>query len=273
VDEQAGRRLKLVIAYQGQEFSGSQRQPGQRTIQQELEAAVSALISGPVRISMAGRTDAGVHALGQVASCVDVRPDLGTGELQRAINYHLPAEIAVMGVERVASDFDPRRAARWRAYRYRIWVGPRQPLLIGQSLQVDRPLNVMRILHGAARFEGEHELGSFAGLGKGVPGAGDLGARGTVRRIYRATAQGRSDRDYHGQIIEIDIVGDAFLPGQVRSMVGALLEVGYGTKQPDWIDELLSAADRRLGPKAAPPYGLMLVAVGYEDWDPVRITT
>jgi tRNA pseudouridine38-40 synthase len=265
--------LKLTIAYHGEGFSGSQRQPGQRTIQAELEAAMAALISGPVRVSLAGRTDSGVHALGQVASCVDVRPDLGADELRRALNGHLPADIGVMRVERVGADFDPRRTARWRQYRYRIWVGPRQPLLIGRSLQLDGPLNVMRILHGVAKFEGQHDFASFAGLGKGVPGAADLGPRGTVRRVYRAKARSRTQRDYHGQIIEIDIVGDAYLPGQVRSMVGALLEVGYGTKQPDWIDELLSAADRRLGPKAAPPYGLMLVAVGYEDWDPVRITT
>jgi tRNA pseudouridine38-40 synthase len=271
-DGNAGQRLKLTIAYHGEGFSGSQRQPGQRTIQAELEAAMAALISGPVRVSFAGRTDSGVHALGQVASCVDVRPDLGADELRRALNGHLPADIGVMRVERVGADFDPRRTARWRQYRYRIWVGPRQPLLIGRSLQLDGPLNVMRILHGVAKFEGQHDFASFAGLGKGVPGAADLGPRGTVRRVYRAKARSRTQRDYHGQIIEIDIVGDAYLPGQVRSMVGALLEVGSGKQQPDWIDELLTAADRRSGPKAAPAHGLTLVAVGYEDWDPDRIS-
>ena len=271
-DEEPNRgRLKLTIAYQGQEFSGSQRQPGQRTIQEELEIAFARLADAPVRVSIAGRTDAGVHALGQVASVVDLRPDLGDQELLRALNSHLPDDLSVLEVERVPSGFDPRRSAKWRHYRYRIWVGPKQPLLRTQSLQINGPLNVMRMLHGAVRFEGEHDFASFSGLGKGVPWATDLGERGTVRRIFRSLVRSRTSRDYHGQAFEVDIVGDAFLPGQVRSMVGALLEVGRGKAQPDWIDELLDAADRRCGPKAAPPLGLTLVAVGYEDWDPGRI--
>jgi tRNA pseudouridine38-40 synthase len=106
----------------------------------------------------------------------------------------------------------------------------------------------------------------------GVPGARGLGPRGTVRTIYRAHVRSRTSQEYRGQVIEIDIVGDAFLPGQVRSMVGALLDVGRGKVQPDWIEELISAADRRRGPKAAPPHGLTLVEVGYEDWDPERIS-
>lgn len=270
-DEPGQKRLKLTIAYQGQEFSGSQRQPGQRTIQQALEVAGAALVDRPVAIKLAGRTDAGVHALGQVASCIDLRPDLSEQNLLKAFNGRLPADVAVVAVERVGEEFDARHSARWRHYRYRIWVGPRQPLLRIQSLQLDGPLNVMRMLHGAVRFEGEHEFASFAGLGKGVPGAKTLGRRGSVRRIIRARARSRTDREYHGQIIEIDIVGDAFLPGQVRTMVGALIEVGRGNVQPVWIDELLEAADRRLGPKVAPAKGLTLVAVGYEEWDPARI--
>ena len=141
------------------------------------------------------------------------------------------------------------------------------------SLQLDGPLNVMRLLHGAVRFEGEHNFATFAGLGKGVPGAEGLGPRGTVRRIHVARARSRTLREYYGQMIEIDIVGDAFLPGQVRSMVGALIEVARGKQQPVWIDELLAAADRREGPKAAPAHGLTLMAVGYDEWDPVWITS
>jgi len=270
--ESAGSKLKLVLAYDGSKFSGSQRQRGNRTVQGDLEDAIARLSNGPVKVAMAGRTDAGVHALGQVASCDDPRCDLEPTRLRLALNNQLPADISVLEVGRVESTFDPRRDARWRHYRYRIWVGPRHPLLISQSLQVNGPLNVMRMLHGAVRFEGEHDFASFAGLGKGVPGSSDIGSRGTVRRIHRAKVRSRTSREYQGQVIEIDIVGDAFLPGQVRSMVGALLDVGRGKVQPDWIDELIAIADRRRGPKAAAPHGLTLVEVGYEDWDPERIS-
>jgi tRNA pseudouridine38-40 synthase len=271
-DHERGRqRLKLTIAYQGQEFSGSQRQPGQRTIQSVLEGAIAALSADGLPVTFAGRTDAGVHALGQVASCLDPRPDLSDSQLRKALNGNLPDDVSVVAVERVENEFDPRRSATWRHYRYRIWVGPRQPMLRAHCLQLDGPLNVMRLLHGAVRFEGEHDFASFAGLGKGVPGAEGLGSRGTARRIHRARARSRTLRDYHGQVIEIDIVGDAFLPGQVRSMVGALIEVARGKKLPAWIGDLLAAADRRTGPKAAPAYGLTLMAVGYDEWDPGRI--
>lgn len=270
-DESGPKRLKLILAYQGTEFSGSQRQPGKRTIQGELEAALGKLVEGPVAVSLAGRTDAGVHAFGQVAACEDVRPDLDVIDLRNALNNHLPPDIGVQSVERVEVGFDPRRSAKWRHYRYRIWVGNRQPGLMGSHLQLTGPFNVMRMIHGAIRFEGEHDFASFCGLGKGVPGAGELGERGTVRRIHRAFVRGRTNPELYGQMIDVDIVGDAFLPGQVRSMVGALLEVGRGKVQPDWIDELLAVADRRKGPKAVLPHGLALVAVGYDQWDPGRI--
>lgn len=269
VREESGReRLKLILAYQGQEFSGSQRQPGKRTIQGELERALGHLTSETVSVSFAGRTDAGVHALGQVASCLDPRPDLDTLDLRNALNDHLPADIAVQVVERVGQEFDPRRSAKWRHYRYRLWIGNRQPSFAATRLHLSGPINIMRLLHGAVRFEGEHDFASFSGLGKGVPWAEDLGKRGTVRRIHRSTARSRMIPECYGQELDIDIVGDAFLPGQVRSMVGALIEVGRGKVQPDWIDDVLAVADRRKGPKAVLPHGLTLVAVGYEEWDP-----
>jgi tRNA pseudouridine38-40 synthase len=270
-DDGDRQRLKIILAYNGQEFSGSQRQPGKRTIQEALETALATLAGKPVQVTLAGLTDAGVHALGQVASCLDPRPDLDSGSFGAALNFHLPDDIGVQKVERVAKDFDPRRSARWRHYRYGIWIGNRQPVFAPTRLQLIGPLNVMRMLHGAKRFEGEHDFASFSGLGKGVPGAQLIGPRGTVRRIILASAQGRMDADHYGQAIDIDIVGDAFLPGQVRSMVGSLIDIGRGKLQPDWIDELLEVADRRKGPKAVSPRGLTLVAVGYDEWDPDRV--
>jgi tRNA pseudouridine38-40 synthase len=270
-DEPGRQRLKLIVAYQGQEFSGSQRQPGKRTIQGELERAFAILTGQPVPVSLAGRTDAGVHAWGQVASCVDLRTDLEVSEIVRALNGNLPKDIGVQDVERVDATFDPRRSAKWRHYQYRLWVGQRQPSLERTHMHLIGPVNVMRLLHGAVRFDGEHDFASFTGLGKGVPGADNLGPRGTIRRVHRAFARSRVDSMLHGQEILIDVIGDAFLPGQVRTMVAALIKVGRGLYQPDWIDELLAVADRRKGPKAVPPHGLALAAVGYEEWNPDRV--
>jgi tRNA pseudouridine38-40 synthase len=265
-------RLKLVIAYNGQEYSGSQRQPEHRTIQGELETALATLTERPVSISLAGRTDAGVHAKGQVGSCIDPRPDMATGEIQRALLAILPLDISVLRIDRVPASFDPRRDAKWRHYRYRIRVGARDPLDNSAVLVLDGPLNVMRMLHGAIRFEGEHDFGSFAGLGRGVPERVDRDrGRGTVRRIILAHARSSMDEGRNGQSISVDIVGDAFLPGQVRTMVGGLLEVGRGKVQPDWIDSLLQNADRRTGPKAVAAKGLTLIQVGYDDWDEASV--
>ena len=270
-DAQASR-LKLTLAYNGQEFSGSQRQPGKRTIQGELEKAFAVLAGKPVAVSLAGRTDAGVHARGQVGSVIAPRPDLETEELRRALLAGLPEDISVFKVERVDGSFDPRRDARWRHYRYRIRIGARNPLDDDTVLNVEHTLNAMRLLHGAVRFEGEHDFASFAGLGRGTPEhpERDLG-RGTVRRIFFGHVRSHMDEGRYGQEIAIEFVGDAFLPGQVRSMVGALLDVGRGKVQPDWIDSTLAAADRRKGPKAAAAKGLTLVQVGYQDWDETQV--
>jgi tRNA pseudouridine38-40 synthase len=266
--DDSSSRLKLILAYNGQEFSGSQRQPGKRTIQGELEKAFAVLAGKAVNVSLAGRTDAGVHASGQVGSVIDPRPDLETEEIRRALLAGLPEDISVYKVERVASSFDPRRDARWRHYRYRIRVGPRNPLDDATALNVEGTLNAMRLLHGAVRFEGEHDFASFAGLGRGTPEHPERDkGRGTVRRILFGHVRSRMDEGRFAQEIAIEFIGDAFLPGQVRSMVGALLEVGRGKVQPDWIDSTLAAADRRKGPKAAAAKGLTLVQVGYQDWE------
>jgi len=265
---ESSSRLKLILAYNGKEYSGSQRQPGKRTIQGELENAFAVLAGGKISVSLAGRTDAGVHASGQVGSLVDPRPDLESEEIRRALLSELPESISVFKVERVDALFDPRRDAKWRHYRYRIRVGPRNPLDIDAVLNVEHTLNAMRLLHGASRFEGEHDFASFAGLGRGTPEHPERDkGRGTIRRIFLGHVRSHMDEGGYGQEIAIEFVGDAFLPGQVRSMVGALLDVGRGKIQPDWIDSTLLAADRRKGPKAAAAKGLTLVQVGYEDWN------
>jgi tRNA pseudouridine38-40 synthase len=258
-----GPRVKLVLSYDGTEFSGSQRQPGKRTIQSELERAVGVLANRPTPVTLAGRTDAGVHALGQVAAFEDVRIDLPDDRLLLALHSLLPDDIAVQSVERVDSGFDPRHDAKWRAYHYRICNGPMNPLERRHELYVSQPLDLAAMIEAGEHFGGEHDFASFCGLGSGVPWTQKrTSGRGTVRRIHRCSV--RLDRS---PVIAIDVVGDAFLPKQVRTMVGALLEVGRGRRDPEWISRLLSERDRRLGPKTAPPYGLVLLHVGYSDFD------
>jgi tRNA pseudouridine38-40 synthase len=258
----ARQKVRLVIAYDGTEFSGSQRQPGRRTIQDELERAVGILAHESIPVAFAGRTDAGVHALGQVATFEDVRSELEDLRLVSALNALLPEDISVLSAERIGAGFDPRRDARWRAYQYRICNGPENPLERRYTLQVTQRLNLAAMATAAGQFSGEHDLASFCGLGTGVPWSErkNIG-RGTVRRIFKC-AVAQAER---GPVITIDVVGDAFLPNQVRAMVGALMDIGRGRRDPDWINGLLSEPDRRRGPKTAPPHGLTLMQVGYTD--------
>jgi len=253
----------LVLAYDGTEFSGSQRQPGKRTIQSELELAIEVLARAPTRVTLAGRTDAGVHALGQVAAFEDVRTDLSDDRLRLAIGSLLPDDVAVQSAVRVGADFDPRRDAKWRSYRYQICNGPINPLERRHELYVSQPLDIAGMAEAGKQFCGEHDFASVCGLGLGVPWADKKPrGRGTVRRVYRCSV--RQDRP---PVITIDVVGDAFLPKQVRTMVGALLEVGRGRRDPHWIFQLLRDRDRRSGPKTAPPHGLALMEVGFTEFE------
>ena len=258
--------LKLVVAYDGRRFAGSQRQAGKRTIQEELETACRRLFGVEAPCRLAGRTDAGVHALGQVAAVRN--PDVARSEVVvlDALNALLPKDISIRSVETAAPDFDPRRDARWREYRYRIAVGARCPLLDGMVLTRRHPLDVRAMRQAARRFEGEHDFAAFAGMGAGTPwSAWRDKPRQTVRRILRCDFSVASDPLFGGGdgIIEVVVTGDAFLPRQVRAMVGALIEIGRGRREPAWIDELLVLGDRRSGPATAPGHGLVLWAVGY----------
>jgi len=258
--------LKLVVAYDGRRFAGSQRQVGTRTVQDELETACARLFGVESPVRLAGRTDAGVHAVGQVAAVVDPkleRTDLAT---MAALNGILPDDVSIRTVEVVTADFDPRRDARWREYRYRICVGTASPLTAGLVLAHWAWLDVEAMRAAARRFEGEHDFASFAGMGAGTPwSAWRERPRQTVRRILRCECRVAVDTLFGSgdRIVEVLVIGDAFLPRQVRAMVGALLEVGRGRRDAAWIDELLARGDRRGGPVTVPGHGLVLWAVGY----------
>ena len=261
-----GRTLKLVVAYDGRRFAGSQRQAGKRTIQEELETAAGRLFGVKSPVRLAGRTDAGVHALGQIASTREPRVGRDGGAVIAGLNALLPDDISIRDAEIAAADFDPRRDARWREYRYRIAVGAMSPLLAGLVLARRQPLDIGAMHEAARRFEGEHDFAAFAGMGAGTAWSEwRERPRGTVRRIFRCHCRTASERLFGGgdAIVEVVVSGDAFLPRQVRSMVGALIEVGRGRREPAWIDELLARGDRRGGPETVPGHGLVLWAVGY----------
>lgn len=260
--------LKLTIAYDGSAFRGSQRQAGVRTVQQELEDGLFRLSGAAVKTQFSGRTDRGVHAVGQVVSCEDIRPELTERRLSRAIDAHLPEDLGIASVERRQAPFHARFDAMWREYRYRIWSGSAQPLIGRQVWQRRTPLDADAMDTAAKRLVGTHDLATFTGGGDGVPwSARTMAERGTTRTVMRCSA--REIEPWWGLVpdvgsgVEIRIVADGFLPQLVRNIAGALVIVGSRSQPPEWMTELVDAADRRYGPITAPPQGLILWRVGY----------
>ncbi len=261
--------LKLTIAYDGTNFVGSQRQKNGRSVQEDLETAISGLFGQTAKVELAGRTDSGVHAVGQVASLWDGRPGMSDARVIEALNALLADDLAVVGCQRESETFHARYDAKWREYRYRIWWGVHQPLLRQQVWQRWPALDLEAMAEGAARLTGEVDLASFAGNGVGVDSSLALGRRGTVRNIMHCSVYpvqawwGTAPAEGHGA--EIRIIADGFLPQVVRTVAGALADVGRKKRPPAWISELIEVADRRQGPQTAPPQGLMLWRVGYGD--------
>jgi tRNA pseudouridine38-40 synthase len=265
--------VKLVVAYDGRAFFGSQRQDGKRTVQGELERAIDQMVGFPVPVYLAGRTDQGVHAVGQVASLADYRPDLRDRTVLKALNAHLPDDLAVTEVERRPLGFHARYDARWREYRYRVWTGVRQPIAAGFVWQRPGTLDLDAMNAAAMKLIGTHDVASFAGGGEGVPGSERQSrARGTTRTIFvcgvHRILPWWGCADATGSLAELRIAADGFLPRMVRSVMGALAEIGRGARPGTWIDELLASRDRRLGPMTAPAHGLTLWRVGYDEDDP-----
>jgi tRNA pseudouridine38-40 synthase len=267
-------RLALTVSYDGTDFAGSQVQPGVRTVQGELDRALADLFGQPTPTVLAGRTDRGVHAAGQVVGCRDGRPDLAPSVLQRALNARLEGDLAIVAVERRDDRFHARYDAAWREYRYRLWSGERAPLVRRYAWQRRGALDVALMAETAGRLVGRHDFASFAGGGEGVPWS-DRRARpqGTVRTVLACSVAplrpwwtGETSAD--GHLVEVRVVADGFLPQMVRNLTGALVAVGAGDRPPAWLDRLLAARDRRVGGATAPAHGLTLWRVGYGPFDP-----
>lgn len=246
------RNLKIIVAYEGNGFSGWQVQPNQRTIQSEIEAALREIEGRPVRIQGSGRTDAGVHALGQVAS-FELENEIPIQNLRKALNHRLPPAIRVLNAEEVPADFHARYSATAKTYEYRIWRGEICPPFERRTVyHYPYPLDEPAMIEAAALLEGEKDFRSFAtNNGEAV--------ESTVRTVYLSRFERTGDR------LIYTVRGSGFLYNMVRNFVGTLLEIGKGNWTPDDVPRILAERDRRAAGRTAPPVGLFLVEVEYGD--------
>lgn len=247
---QPSRRIALLLEYDGGRYAGSQLQKNALTVQEVLETAIERVTGVRSRAAFAGRTDAGTHARGQVASFLtESRLDAPT--FVRALNAHLPEDVVVREAVEVSREFDVRRDARRRHYRYRIGVGAvRSALDRDRAWFVQGELNVEAMQRAAAILTGVHDFAAFAG-----PLERDTAS--TVRHLYRL------DVCRQGDEIIIDAEANAFLPHQVRRFAGALVEVGRGRMTVEEFAALLSGPPSSAGP-VAPAHGLCLMRVDYK---------
>src|SRR5215475_12861694 len=248
------RYIKLTIAYDGTDFHGWQIQSGKPTIQGEIVAILRRLTQENIAIHGAGRTDAGVHALGQVAS-FRTQTALSTVELQRALNALLPQTIRIMAVEETGTDFNARWSARAKVYRYRLYRGKVvPPMLWRYVLHYPFPLDEDKMRDAAARFVGSHDFASFAAS---TGSEEDDKERSTIREIYSTELV----RSVDNEELVFTVRGRSFLRYMVRKMVGTLLDVGRGRLAPEDVDRLYELKDRSKSGPTVPPQGLVMVEV------------
>jgi len=244
------RTIKLTIAYDGTDFFGWQRQASERTVQAVLEDALAPIEGQRVVITGAGRTDAGVHADGQVAS-VSLTATIGVLELQRALNATLPPDVRVCDVAEVRADFNARFDARLKAYRYAIWCGDVLPPRHRRyAWHLPQALDVTAMQEAAALLIGRHDFAAFQAAGSDV--------QTTVREVTVSKVDQSS-----AATIDYEISGTGFLRHMVRNIVGTLADVGRGRVDLTAMLDILSSRDRARASATAPPHGLTLVRVEY----------
>ena len=235
------RRYRARVEYDGTDFAGFQVQPGRRTVQGELESALARLDpTGPNTVDAAGRTDAGVHASGQVIAFT-YRGRAAAAELGRALDALLPADVSIGTLSGVPAGFDPRYAARYREYRYTVWNGPRSPLHERHALGVRAPLDVAAMAGAGSVLVGRHDFRAFGTT-----------SRTSVRTVHAVRVARR------GRVVTIDVTADAFLRGMVRRIVAVLIEVGLGRMDATGVAAALDAGRPALDGASAPPHGLCL---------------
>lgn len=247
------KNVKLVVAYDGTDFSGFQKQPGQRTIQGTLEEALLRLIGEPIEIHGSGRTDAGVHALGQVCHFTTQSP-IPPGKYAYILRKMLPRDLIVQTSEEVPLGFHARKSAYWKTYRYQIATDS-VPGLFSRRFRTHWPgtVDLEKMNEAAALFVGTHDFTSFCSPKSPI--------ENKVRTIYRFTVEPDEEGFY------LEVTGNGFLYNMVRILVGTLYQVGRGQRDPAEIEAILKARDRRAAGPTAPPEGLILKEVGYTPWD------
>lgn len=244
-------RIAAIVEYDGTAFSGWQFQDGVRTVQDEVEKAVSSVANSQTRITTAGRTDAGVHATGQVIH-FDADVDRDNNAWLRGINSNLPGDVAVHWVSQVADDFHARFDATGRHYHYVILNRKTRPTFLAKKVSWDyRQLDVGLMQIAARHLEGEHDFSSFRAVA--------CQAKSPVRNLRQLSISAR------GEYIVIHAYANAFLHHMVRNLAGVLMTIGAGEQQPEWAKAVLEAKDRTQGGLTGPPDGLYLTAVEYPE--------
>ncbi len=254
------RNWCLVLEYDGGNYCGWQVQPDAPTIQAEVESALATILREPVTLSVAGRTDTGVHALGQVAS-FKTSSEFAPNQLAWQVNAILPKDIAVRQIKSVRNDFDARRSAKHRTYSYLILNRPFKSVFFRQrSWFVSKPLNIIAAAEAAKHLLGVHDFSAFT-----VAREGPMIRRVTELAIYRRSgsnhvAGGETEED---GLINIRVTANAFLHHMVRLIVGTLVDVATGKFTPDQVKQILESRDVCQSGSCAPAKGLRLEAVDY----------
>ncbi|MDR6226924.1 tRNA pseudouridine(38-40) synthase TruA [Desmospora profundinema] len=243
-------RLKMTVAYDGTDFSGFQSQPRCRTVQDTLEEVLSRVADHPVQVTASGRTDAGVHAQGQVIHW-DTDSPLPVDRWVRVTNHILPKDVLIRSAEEVKADFHARKDARWKWYRY-TWDTRRVPDLFLRRYTTHWPhsLDVNAMAEAGRHLVGTHDFTSFSA------------ARAQVSHRVRSLYECRIRCPQHG-VVALDVVGDGFLYNMVRIIAGTLADVGGGKIAADSIPAILEARKREAAGRTLPPEGLTLMRVGY----------
>ena len=257
------RTFKVVLAYDGTDFSGFQWQLNARSVQAELEAALAPIEGGKVPVAGAGRTDAGVHALGQVASFTLTNP-IAADDLLPALNTRLPYDVRALAVEEVDPGFHARFSARSKAYRYRVSnTRVMSPFERRYAWHISRPIDLDAMREAAAELVGAHDFSAFQAKG----GTTDSSVRTMSHSAWSEELLGGTDR-----MLTYDIAGSGFLKYMVRTIIGTLVEVGDGRRTPVSMRDLLAGKDRTAAGPTAPPHGLYLVRVDYDAAAPVSFS-
>ncbi|MCO4744618.1 MAG: tRNA pseudouridine(38-40) synthase TruA [Proteobacteria bacterium] len=247
-------RFAIRVEYVGTAFSGWQVQPGERTVQLVIEQALERLVQHPTRVTVSGRTDSGVHALGQVASFVTTA-SRSARAVRDGLNANLPSDVAVVDAWEVPEAFDPRRWSWGKHYRYR-WLNrpSRSPMRADHTWHQRRVLDVEAMKVAASHLVGRHDFTSFRAAG--------CAAAHPIREVTRVEVARHDDE------VWLDVWGNGFLRHMVRIVAGTLTEVGRGAETSEWVRAVLQAKDRDQAARTAPAAGLCLIEVRYEEGPP-----